>query len=182
MDLAPLADQFGEVEAVEYQPGDSYRPEGLWNGSCVIWLELNDGNTIDAVYLHIEAFETNTLAFEYFHKLVIKTPEIFSDTAVDQEFSLGSDSDWIESRVTAQETPTVQSAQRAQASAALLGDFYTIQLLVRFRPGEVNRTDCGPGASEDCTMTATTMAEFMATSGFLEDVHAGIEASIEAGA
>jgi hypothetical protein len=54
MDLAPLADEFAEVEAVAYDPGESYRPEKLWNGSCSVWLDISDGPTIDAIYLHIE--------------------------------------------------------------------------------------------------------------------------------
>jgi hypothetical protein len=53
--------------------------------------------------------------------------------------------------------------------------------LVRFRPGEANQADCESDGSNGCDMTATSMAEFLATSGFLEDLHCNIESSIDSG-
>lgn len=76
---------------------------------------------------------------------------------------------------------TVQSAQRSTAAVALLGDFYTVEILVRFEPGQVAKAGCGSGNAEECAMTATEVAEFFATSGYLDELHADIEAAIDDG-
>ncbi|SDD97486.1 hypothetical protein [Glycomyces harbinensis] len=122
---------------------------------------------------------TTETSFERYHDFAFYTPERFSDAEIDYSTELGADSAWQASRITAQETPTVKSEQRVMATAVLLGDFYVLEILVRFEPGTVQRADCGPIAGEDCVMTATSMAEFLATSGHLEELHAGLETAVD---
>lgn len=43
------------------------------------------------------------------------------------------------------------------------------------------RKDCEPSEGGDCEMTATAMAEHLATSGYLEDMRADIETALDRG-
>jgi hypothetical protein len=62
----------------------------------------------------------------------------------------------------------------------MLGDFYTVELLVRFRPDRGHlRADCETNSADDCVMTAAYIADFLATSSYLEDLYASIEATFE---
>lgn len=182
VDLDPLTAQIGNLESVGLRPSVDDDPiSGVtWTGHCFAGLRLpTSGN--EEIFVVIDANESNTAAFEHFHDFASFTAERFSDDEVDYETTLGSDTSWLASRITAQEDPTDRSASRALAVAVLLGDFYTVEILVQFSPGEALRADCEPSAEDDCALTATELAEFMATSGYLDDLHADIEAAVEAG-
>jgi hypothetical protein len=182
IDLSPVLSQFKNAEPANIRSGQvTPQEKAVWAGSCVADASVPSEGWTQDVYLVIDAFDTNVKAFDHYHDFSLATAEMFSDAPIDQEFSLSDESGWNESRVTAQETPTTQSAERVQAAAALLGDFYTVQILVRFKPGEAVQSGCESDGSEDCVMTATSMAEFLATSGFLEDMHTSIEAAIDSG-
>lgn len=182
VDLEPVLGEFANAESIETRSSEPQAgPEqgAAWSGSCKADIHIAGTGVSHDVRMTVTAFATNVQAFEYYHDFGIMTAERFSDAAIDQTFGLGDDSVWQASRVTAQETPTVKSEQRVVATAALLGEFYTVELLVRFGPDDVVRTGCEPGGSQDCAMTASHMAEFLATSGYLEDLHVGIEAAID---
>ncbi|MEU6249364.1 hypothetical protein [Glycomyces sp. NPDC047010] len=183
MNLEPVVDQFEGMESAEYrsETGDfGLAPEAIWNAICVADLSDPESGALFDVSLSISAFDTNVLAFEHYEAVTSVAAELHSEAEVDQEFELGVDSAWSASRITAQENPTQQTLQRPLAAAALLGDFYAIQILVRFDPDTAEMKGCAADEEPDCVMTATSMAEFFATSGYLEDLHAGIEAAIDA--
>lgn len=181
IDFDPLLDHFGNLESVEIESELDSDPirDAAWSGACTADPNL-DGSTAD-ITVFFDAFDTNVAAFDHFHEFAWYTHERFSDAEIDYETQLGSDTAWNASRITAQEEPTVSSAERAIAVAVLLGDFYTVEITVRFRPGMAIRAGCEPSAADDCALTATELAEFMATSGYLDGVHEGIEAAIESG-
>lgn len=182
VNLQPLTDRFTDVESVDYR-SDTQAVDQVtaWSGQCKADFYIRGALGNNDVYLVIEAFDTNVLAFEHYHDFAAATAERFSDAPIDEETELEDQSPWHASRITAQETPTVQSEQRVMATAALLGDFYTVEILVRFKPGEVHEADCEPAGAAECAMTATLMAEFLATSGYLDELHADIEAAIDGG-
>jgi hypothetical protein len=182
-DLSPLLDQFGNFESadIESEPNPDPIQGGTWSGHCTAKLELDGSRAADSVWVVVDAFDTNVAAFEHYHDSASYTAERFSDDEIDYSTELAADTSWHASRLTAQEEPTVQSEERAMAVAVLLGDFYTVEILVRFGPGGALRAGCDPDTADDCALTATELAEFMATSGYLDDLHAAIEAAVEAG-
>ncbi len=181
IDLGPLAARFGDLESAVPESSLHDPISGVaWTGHCFADLEFPT-STSDDILVVIEAAESNVAAFEHFHGFASYTPERFSDDDIDYATELGSGTPWLASRITAQEEPTDRSESRAMAVAVLLGDFYTVEIMVRFRPGEALRADCEPSAADDCALTATELAEFMATSGYLDEVHESIEAAIDAG-
>jgi hypothetical protein len=182
LDLTPVFEQFAGAEPADIRPGQAnLQANATWGGSCVADADGPQIGASQNVYVIVDAFDTNVLAFEYYHDDAKWTAESFSTDAVDEELDLGSDSSWQASRITAQETPTDQSEQRVVSTAALLGDFYTVTILVRFRPNVLEQAECESATTSDCVMTATSMAEFLANSGYLEELHTSIETSIDGG-
>ncbi|MFC3494435.1 hypothetical protein [Glycomyces rhizosphaerae] len=182
LNFEPLLGEFANAGTVDYT-STSYpdEPDTAWTGTCTVFVEPEEGPGFDPVHAVIDVFDTNVLAFEHYQDSAKGTAESFSDAPIDTELQLESGSPWHDSRITAQETPTNQTAQRSMATAVLLGDFYTVEILVRFEPGEVFEAGCEPAGTAECAMTATSMAEFLATSGYLDELHASIEAAIDGG-
>ncbi|GAB3236694.1 hypothetical protein GCM10027447_35220 [Glycomyces halotolerans] len=179
-DPTPIIERFDNVRSVELSdrvvsvnPNDDYNEH-----VCTADLDLETGFDPET-YLTIAIFDSNVEAFDRYYGLSIRYPYIFSDAEVDKQYVLDEESSWNALQITAQETPTVPSEQRVVVAAVMLGDFYTVELLVRFDPDVHQRADCDATSSADCTITATHVADFLATDPYLEDLHANIEATFE---
>lgn len=156
-------------------------PKGIWNAVC--YAEANEPSSGEffSVALSMDAFNSNMDAFEHYEGSAKFTAERRNSVEIDHEVQLGEGSAWAESRITAQETPSPQRDGQSMTAVALLGDFYTVEIQVGFHPETAEAAGCESIGNEACAVTATSVAEFFATSDYLETLHADIESALDEG-
>jgi hypothetical protein len=180
LDPSPIANLFAGLKSVNKDGGEPYSGSvGLQSYECSAKPNLDRGYVTQAPYTVLHIFENNLDAFDRYYRLSVRYPQMFSDAEVDRLYERGDESSWKAVQITAQDTPTSASAQEVIAAAVMLGDFYVVEILIRFPPDESARTDCEPDSEDDCIMTAAYIADFLATSSYLEDLYASIEATFE---
>jgi hypothetical protein len=179
-DTRLILEQFADLDSIDYSPAElDPQDNEIQDHSCTAHLNLRSEDSFVTTWLTVEVFNQNIEAFDRYYGRSIRYPYIYSDAEVDLQYDLGEESSWNAVQIFAQDTPTVKSEQRVMATAVMLGDFYTVEILVRFKPDEHERADCESETEGDCIITAAHIAEFLATGSYLEDLHSSIEATFE---
>ncbi|THV33937.1 hypothetical protein [Glycomyces buryatensis] len=163
-DYETVSGQFADVIDDVRSINDS-GAEGSSLIQCIDDLELPRQVPIGGFKLWLKPYDSNVAAWEAYtseHRTIIHN---FHDVDIDPDvsFDVSGDGTWAQGEVGAFETPTTKSEGNKSALAVAQGDFYIVEVLMRFDDDEeVLRSDCEPNSTDNCVMTAAYMAEFLA--------------------
>ncbi|MCD0442363.1 hypothetical protein LO763_01815 [Glycomyces sp. A-F 0318] len=174
LDLAPVMELFPDLTHADTlaATGQDNGLGGLTNLCEETMLNSAGSARVEA---GVTVFDDNVKAFDHYHDVTSSTQVAEADGGSSE---LVAPVEWQEGLVLTREIVTSGTEKRNIVTVLLLGDFYVVGLSVDVHPGDLYGSGCESTNAEHCPESAAQLAEYFADSGYLDLLHANIEATL----